>query len=167
MKTKAPNFCCSECAGSVSGSVASPRRRIAERFRRRTMRAFTLCCILLTLTGCDTMGGRTVVVKFKPKDQPVVTSVEQALIVIDKPMASEGIRRVAPDTTDYGRVADYIGGPFICGASFQGSKLTVDFLNPHFGGGPPDPAVKRVSDSVAESLRRQYGANQVSIKDKD
>jgi len=113
------------------------------------------------------MGGRAVVVKLKPKDQSVDAYVEQALEVIDKPMASEGIRRVSPTTTDYGRVADYIGGPFICGASFRDSKLTVDFLNPHFGGGPPDSAVRRLSDAVAQSLRSQYGANQVSIKDKD
>ena len=28
-----PNFCCSECAGHVSVSIGSPRRRIAERIR--------------------------------------------------------------------------------------------------------------------------------------
>jgi hypothetical protein len=33
------NFCCSECAGSVSVAVGSPRRRIAERFRWPIMRA--------------------------------------------------------------------------------------------------------------------------------
>ena len=30
---RAANFCCSECAGRVSVSIGSPRRRIGERFR--------------------------------------------------------------------------------------------------------------------------------------
>jgi len=31
IREKAPNFCCSECAGSVSVALGGQRRRIAER----------------------------------------------------------------------------------------------------------------------------------------
>lgn len=128
------------------------------------MRVCALCFVLLLLVGCDTLGGRTVVLKLKPQGQPVDTSVQQALSVIDEVMAREGIRRVASPPNDYGRVADYVGGHFICGASVRDNRLAMDFRNPHFGGGPPDSAVVRVSDAVAESLKSHYGAKQVIIK---
>ena len=128
------------------------------------MRICALCFILLLLVGCDTLGGRSVVLKLKPQGQPIDTSVEQALSVVDEVMAREGIRRVAASSDENGRVASYVGGQFICNVSVRDSKLIVGFLNPHFGGGPPDSAVTRVSDTVAESLRNHYGTKQVSTK---
>jgi hypothetical protein len=35
---------------------------------------------------------------------------------------------------------------------------------PGTGGGPLDPEVVKISDSLADALRTQYGAKQVSIK---
>lgn len=131
---------------------------------RRLMRALALCFIVLVLTGCDTLSGRTVVAKLKPGGQSVDASLKEALAAIDKTMSLEGAKRVDEPATDTSRVADYIGGPFICSVFLQGDTLTVDFRNPYFGVGA-GPEVKRASDAVAECLRIQYGSKQVRIKD--
>ena len=43
------NFCCSECAGRVSVSIRSTRRRIAERFRSAALPSIMKCFQLVTL----------------------------------------------------------------------------------------------------------------------
>ena len=62
-----PNFCCSECAGSVSATFRSTRRRIAECFRSamRTRPTHTgvLAIAIFIVAGCatgrmDYTGGR-------------------------------------------------------------------------------------------------------------
>jgi hypothetical protein len=135
------------------------------------MRVIPFCCVLLLLMGCDTMGGRTVVLKLQSQGQrshkaPTTNTndVPQILLLIDKIMAPEGVSRVARDPRDDRRIADYVGGPFICSVLLGDDELQVDFRNPHFGGGPPDSAVQRVSDELADGLKTQYGVKRVSIK---
>jgi len=130
------------------------------------MRILAFCCMLVLLAGCDSLGGRTVILNLKPQQTqpPDNASVEQALSIVDKATAPDGITRSAVPSNGYGRVADYIGSHFICSAFVRDHQLTVHFLNSHFGGGPPDTEVAQVSDSVAEALRTEYGAKQVRIK---
>src|SRR5438876_323760 len=86
------------------------------------MRILGLCFILVLLAGCDTLGGRTVIVNLNHKGPFDGASVGQALLIVDKSMAREGIRRAASSSLEYGHVANYVGGHFICGASTQDGK---------------------------------------------
>lgn len=129
------------------------------------MRILALCCTLVLLAGCDTIGGRTVTLKLQhqqswPRDN---ISVEQALLIVDKAMAPEGITRSVDPSNENGRVAGYTGGSFTCSAIVRDGKLAVRFSNHHIGAGP-DPEIIRVSHSVAEALKAQYGPEQVKIK---
>src|SRR5262245_8510198 len=69
------------------------------------------CCVLLLL-GCDTLGGRSVVLKLPPVAPE--SDIQEVLRVVDRALISEGARRVAASSSDQQHIAHYVGGPFIC-----------------------------------------------------
>jgi hypothetical protein len=143
----------------------------------RVMRTIALGCVLLLFVGCDTIGGRTVILRLAPPAlQPQAglsasgPEVQQALQFIDTIMVPEGVTRAAnpPAPAEQRLVARYVGGPLMhwcaCSVVFSDDQLFVDFRNTHFGSRHLDTeAVERVSDMLAEKLRAQYGAKRVRV----
>jgi hypothetical protein len=126
------------------------------------MRVLAFCCVLL-LVGCDTLGGRAVVLKLQPAAGE--SDVQLVLKVVDRTMTPEGARRVTATSSEQQHIAHYVGGHFICTVGRIGDELIVDFRNPSFGaGGRLTPTVKRVSAAVAENLKSQYGDRSVRFE---
>jgi len=95
-------------------------------------------------------------------------SVEQALSVVDRTLARQGVTRAAASSAadhGYGWIAEYIGGRFLCNASCEHGKLLVHFSNGYISSGPSHEVVT-ASDAVAEALRSEYGTKEVRIIDK-
>jgi hypothetical protein len=131
----------------------------------------SICLLLLLIAGCDTLGGRTVVLNLQPSgkqsadrlSKPV--EVQQALEFIDTIMTNEVIRRVAANPSEEPRIAHYVGGPFICTVAQVDDQLRVDFRNTGFAAGRhPTGPVEEKSEQLAEKLKTQYGAKQVRIE---
>ena len=128
------------------------------------MRIITLGFAVILFAGCDTIGGRTVVLNFPPPSkQPhadfsvSVSEVEEAVRLVDATLASEGvIRSTNSPALDDQHFVSYCGGPFtMCQASFRDGKLFVSFRNGNIGSSRPSPPVERISNVLAEKLRNK------------
>ena len=117
------------------------------------MRFFAFCCVLLVM-GCDTLGGRAVVLKLQPASKE--SEVEQVLRVLDRALPAEGATRVESSSTN--EIAYYFGGGFSCTVRRADDELIVDFRNPGVSSSSrPTPKVRQVSAAVAEDLKVMYG----------
>ena len=126
------------------------------------MRFIAFCCVLLVV-GCDTLGGRAVVLKLQPASK--ASEVQQVLQVLDRALPAEGASRVASSSTNEHRIAYYIGGGFSCTVRRGDDELIVDFRNPGVtSSSRPTPKVRQVSAAVAEDLKGVYGDRRVRFE---
>jgi len=127
------------------------------------MRLIAFCSCVLLLVGCDTLGGRAVVLKLQPAAKE--SEVQQVLQVLDRTLPEEGASRVAPSSGDEHRIAYYIGGGFSCTVLQGDDELIVDFRNPGVtSSSRPTPKVRQVSAAVAEDLKVMYGDRRVRFE---
>lgn len=126
------------------------------------MRFVAFCCVLLVV-GCDTLGGRAVVLKLQPAAKE--SEVQQALQVLDRALPAAGANRIAPSSSDEHRIAYYIGGGFSCTVLRGDDELIMEFRNPGVtASSRPTPKVREVSAAVAEDLKAMYGNRRVRFE---